>query len=114
MQNKRKHKRFPLQNYLKVSETDSQKHLGYMIDVSEDGFKLLSEDHISKGSELICSLHLPEVLNDRRAISFKARTCWSDKDVNPDYYASGFHINEIDPDGDTVISLIIHKYGHKA
>ena len=65
MQEKRKHKRIPLHYYLKVSETDSQKHLGYMIDVSEAGFKLLSEDHIPKDSKLLCSLHLPEVLNGR-------------------------------------------------
>ena len=113
MVEKRKQKRISLHYYLKVSETNSQEHLGYMIDVSEEGFKLLSERHIPTGSELVCSLHLPEVLNDRKEISFKARACWSGKDVNPDYYASGYHIDEIEPDGETVIAIIIEQYGYK-
>ena len=113
MQDKRKHKRIPLHYYLKVSESDSQEHLGYMIDVSEAGFKLLSENHIPAGSELSCTLQLPDDLNDKKEISFKAMACWSGKDVNPDYYASGYHIDEITPDGEVVISLIIRNYGYQ-
>ena len=109
---KRKHKRIPLHYYLKVSENPTEKHLGYMIDVSEKGFKMLSEDAIPRGSELVCTVHLPEILNNLKEISFRARSCWCCKDVNPDYYASGYHIEEIEPDGETVSSLIIHKYGH--
>jgi hypothetical protein len=109
---KRKHKRIPLHYYLKVSESNSQNHLGYMIDVSEEGFKLLSEQEIPAGSELTCSLQLPDDLEGRTEISFKATACWCVKDVNPDYYVSGYHIDEMEPDGDWVISLIIHHYGY--
>jgi hypothetical protein len=112
-QEKRKHKRIPLHFYLKVSESNSKKHLGYMIDVSKEGFKLLSEDHIPKGSELTCSLQLPEDLDVMDEISFKARSCWTGKDINPDYYVSGYHIDEIEPDGEKIISLIIDHYGYK-
>lgn len=84
-----------------------------MIDVSKEGFKLLSEQEIPVGSELLCVLHLPEVLNDRNKISFLARACWCAKDVNPEYYASGYHIEDIDPDGNVVLSTIIHYYGYK-
>jgi len=84
-----------------------------MIDVSEEGFKMLSEEQIPTGTELVCTLHLPDVIVGKEEISFKAKSCWSGKDVNPDYYASGYHIDEIEPDGETVISLIIHHYGHQ-
>ncbi len=83
-----------------------------MIDVSEEGFKLLSEDQIQTGNELVCTIQLPDDLKGRKELSFKAKSCWSRKDVNPDYYASGYHIEEIEPDGETVIALIIHHYGH--
>lgn len=113
MQDKRKHKRIPLHYYLKVSESNSLEHLGYMIDVSEAGFKLLSENHIPAGSELACTLQLPDDLDNKKEISFKARACWSGKDVNPDYYVSGYHIDEITPAGEVVISLIIRHYGYQ-
>jgi len=74
---------------------------------------VLSEDQIPIGSELNCTVHLPDDLEDWKELSFKARSCWSRKDVNPDYYVSGYHIDEIEPDGETVISLIINHYGHQ-
>jgi hypothetical protein len=85
-----------------------------MIDISKKGFKLLSEKQISVGSELLCVLHLPEIFNDRTAISFVATTRWSSEDDNPDHFVSGYHIKEIEPDGPDVISVIMHYYGHKA
>jgi hypothetical protein len=112
-QEKRKHKRIPLHFYLKVLESNTQKHLGYIIDVSEEGFKLLSEEHIPIGSELTCTLYLPEDIEGFKELSFKATACWSGKDINPNYYISGYHIDEIEPDGDTIISLIIYHYGYK-
>ena len=112
MPEKRKHKRISLHYYMKVSESDSEEHLGYLIDVSKEGFKLLSEDHIPTGTELSCTVHLPDDLKGWKELSFKAKACWSGKDVNPDYYASGYHIDEIEPDGETVIALIIHHYGY--
>jgi hypothetical protein len=113
MQEKRKHKRIPLHYNLKVSANDTEDHLGYMIDVSEEGFKLLSEKQIPTGSEVVCSVQLPEEIKGYKELSFKAVSCWSAQDVNPDYYASGYRIDEIEPDGETVIALIIHQYGHK-
>ena len=113
MKERRKHKRIPLHYYLKVLESNPEEHLGYMIDVSKEGFKLLCEDHIPTGSELACTVHLPEDLKGWKELSFTARSCWSGKDVNPNYYASGYHIDEIEPDGETIIALIIHHYGHK-
>lgn len=112
MQEKRKHKRIPLHYYLMVSEKGTRKELGYMIDVSKEGFKLLSEGPISVGSELLCVLRLPEFFNDRKEISFLATTCWCQKDVNPDYYVSGYRIKDIEPDGPAVISTIMHFYGY--
>ena len=112
MTEKRKHKRIPLHYYLKVSASDSVEHLGHLVDVSKEGFKLLSENHIPTGSELSCTVHLPEDLKGYKELSFKARSCWSGKDVNPNYYASGYHIDEIEPEGETVIALIIHHYGY--
>ena len=113
MSEKRKHKRIPLHYYLKVLESNSEEHIGYLIDVSEEGFKLLSEDHIPKGSKLDCSLQLPDDLDGREEISFTAKSCWTGKDVNPDYYVSGFHIDDIEPDGVKVILSIIYHYGYK-
>ncbi len=112
MKERRKHKRIPLHYYLKVLESNPEELLGYMIDVSKEGFKLLSEDHIPTGTELSCTVHLPDELKGWKELSFKAKVCWSGKDVNPDYYASGYHIDEIQPDGDGVISLIIRHYGY--
>jgi hypothetical protein len=109
---KREHKRIPLHFYLKVSEKGSSKYLGFMIDISKKGFKLLSEEKIPVGTELLCVLHLPEELNGKKDISFMARTCWCAKDVNPEYYASGYHFEDIEPDGDIILSTIMHYYGY--
>ena len=109
---KRKHKRIPLHYYLKVTENDSAEHIGFMIDISEEGFKLLSEKEIPMGTELVCKVHLPDELEGARDLTFKARSCWVGKDVNPDYFASGYHIDEMEPSGETVIALIMRNYGY--
>ena len=113
MQEKRKHKRIPLHYYLKVSGSDTEELLGYMIDVTPEGFKLLGEKQIPAGSQVQCTVELPEEIKGYKELSFRATACWSIQDVNPDYYASGYQIGEIEPEGETVIALIIHHYGHK-
>ena len=83
-----------------------------MVDISEKGFKMISEERISIGSELAFTVHLPDDLKGWKELSFKAWACWCSKDVNPNYYISGYRIDEIEPDGETVIALIIRHYGY--
>ncbi len=113
MAEKRKHKRVPLHFYLQVSEKGSSKQLGYMIEVSKEGLKLLSEEPIKVGNELLCVLHLPEEFNDRRTMSFIAKARWCHQDDNSDNYVSGYHIDEMEPNGSDIISVIMHYYGQK-
>jgi c-di-GMP-binding flagellar brake protein YcgR len=107
MKEKRQHKRVNLIYYLEILDEKTDKLLGYLVDISNGGLMMISEEQMQAGMELQLKMCLPEVEYGNKAITFKANSRWSKLDVNPAFYASGHEFSEIGPvEAETVASLI--------
>ena len=47
----RKHKRVNLIYYLEIYDNNSEKHLGYLVDITPEGLMMISEEEVQAGTE---------------------------------------------------------------
>lgn len=106
----RKLKRKQLVYYLKVSDVDSGNQLGRLVDITEEGLMLISSDPISTGVVFRMELDLPDQEKRTEKLEFEARSIWSKKDVNPNYYDTGFKFVRISGEYVDTIGKLIDEY----
>ena len=110
----RKHKRAHLIEYLEILDHNSGLHIGHLADIAPQGIMVVSQESIPPGRDFSFQLLLPETHTDRKGIVFTARCLWCKKDVNPDFYVSGFQINEITAHEIKIIQDLIKTHGFKS
>ncbi|MBE9521361.1 MAG: PilZ domain-containing protein [Proteobacteria bacterium] len=110
MKEKRKHKRVNLIYYLEIYDNRTDKHLGHLVDITPEGLMMISEKEMEAGAEFHLRMLLPETAYGKKAISFKANSCWVKKDMNPAFFASGYQIVDIGPVESKTITSLIDNY----
>lgn len=111
MAQKRELERKALVYYLKIFEQDSDELLGRLGDITEKGFLLISDKGLPVEKEFDLRMKLPDTYPDEDEIEFIAESVWSQKDVNPDFYATGFKITGISSEAKQTISELIDLIG---
>lgn len=111
MAQKRELERKALVYYLKIFEQDSDELLGRLGDITEKGFLLISDKGLPVEKEFDLRMKLPDTFPDEDEIEFTAESVWSQKDVNPDFYATGFKITGISAEAKQTISELIDLIG---
>lgn len=110
MKEKRKHKRVNLIYYLEIFDNTTDKHLGYLVDITPEGLMMISEEQMPSGEDLHLRMILPETAYGKKAISFNASSRWTKKDVNPAFFASGYQFVDIGPVESKTISSLIDDF----
>jgi hypothetical protein len=111
-QERRRYKRRNLIYYIPVIESDSQRPIGRMADISSKGFKLDSENEIQPGKDFQLGLNTTPDIADISFIGFIARSKWCVADkIEPCQYYIGFDIVDIEPHAAKVVQCIVDKYG---
>ncbi len=101
---KRQRRRWELVFYLRVFIQKDNSLLGHVIDISEDGMMLLSENPIELNKDYELLLEIPASdRKGRRKIALKAHSIWKSSDANPDLYDTGFEL--IDPEAGSVKAI---------
>ena len=111
MKNTRRYIRRHLFFYLQITNVDNGKLMGYVVDISPHGLKVISEEVCETESNMDLKMNLPDEAGQRKAIQFRAKCVWSGKDVNSDFYANGFEITNLDDNTMTTLESIINEYG---
>lgn len=101
--NKRRH----LIYYLPVFDYKTNKVMGHLVDITVKGLMLMSERPLKTDT----IFHLKMFLPGKNELSFKAKSVWAKKDINPDFYDTGFELQDISPDTVKVIERLIAKLG---
>jgi len=109
MENKRRHKRVQLSCLLDVYDVRSKKLLGQVLDITVEGFQLMSQFPIEADFEFTVKLQLPEVISGSSSIEFPVKKVWGLEEMNLFY--SGFHIEKTLPYQVEIIRTLIEKYG---
>jgi len=109
---RRKLKRRHLIYYLRLFNQSTGNLIGHLVDITTEGIKVLSEDPIPVDKHYQFEMQLPEELETEK-ISFDATSVHCEKDTNPDFYATGFRIDQIDSDHAALIEKLIDEFGFR-
>jgi hypothetical protein len=113
MEERRRVKRRHLLYYGRVYDENVQKLLGYLVDITENGFMLLSEEPYPVGVTRRLKLEVTDDVGESPYINFTVRSVWSEPDVDPTHFNTGFQILEIAPSDRALILTIVEKYGFR-
>ncbi|MBN1496025.1 MAG: PilZ domain-containing protein [Spirochaetes bacterium] len=111
----REHQRAYITFYLRVFEGNG--FLGFLIDISREGMKLLSDNILETGREYLIRMKLPASLewkgrkDEDRSIEFSAACQWSKHDyIEKEFYISGFKFSNLGDEEQAIIHEMITAY----
>lgn len=113
MQNRRALQRRQLIYYPGVFDWETGDLLGHVANISTMGMMLLSEKPMQEKRRFRIGMVLPEGIEELRQLNFEAESRWCKKDVNPDYYAIGYVIQDLDSRDTEYIAYLIEQYGFR-
>jgi hypothetical protein len=107
----RKRKRRIFSYYMRVTDSVTQKPIGYLSDISAIGFKLDSTQPLPIGEHYNLRLDLPAEVADKNFLVFMAQSKWCGKDkTDPLTQNVGFEIVNITPQDAVIYNRIIERY----
>lgn len=111
MQEKRKLQRRHLIYYLRVFDRNTVNLIGHLVDITPEGVMVISENPIETGITFQMRMILPKEIFKKEQITFEAISKWSDKDVNPSFYDTGFQLLDISDENRSIIAQLIDDFG---
>ena len=97
--------------YLEVYDDATNELLGHLVDLTTKGIKLVSKDAIPNGRTYTLRMTLPEDYFEEKILRFQATSRWCTNAVNPDFYDTGFQVEDLDRETIDIIMKLIHALG---
>ena len=114
MEERRLLKRRHLIYYLSVEDIDTGRLLGHLVDVTAEGIMLMSSDPIETGRVFRLRMTIPAgAEGTSQAVEFQAKSIRTGKDVNPDFFDTGFHMVSLTPSQLGLIETLIDDHGFR-
>ncbi|HIE57377.1 MAG TPA: PilZ domain-containing protein [Anaerolineales bacterium] len=113
MRERRKIPRRHILFYSRVFDRQTGIFLGYLGDMTEAGMMLISEKPLAVGKVFHLRIDLPDESYTRPALNFDARSAWSEKDIDPNFYNTGFEFVGISDETRQIVSQVIDDYGFR-
>ena len=88
----------------------SSRVVGHLIDISPKGLMLLSDEPIAVNEEYRLRMRLPHEVTESDEVIFRAVSRWCRPDDNPDFYVTGFQIQDLDDEAEKTISSLIEEF----
>jgi len=92
MLNERLHARHQPILYLKVFQQPGGKLVGHLVDISEVGIMLISEEEIEVGARLSLSFSPPGDAGSVEPVQFEAEVRWCRPEANPELLGLGMRV----------------------
>lgn len=89
---------------------DESDAFGRIVDVSEAGFQVITTNILKQGTEHNVRVVWTAENNTNLTIDCRVHVCWCKVDVNPDYFALGFHIDEINKQNKESIRRMMRRW----
>ncbi len=100
--------------FSEVHDRDNRSFSGRLADITKTGLMIISKEKVELEKQFHLEIILPEEVEGRDRINLRAKSLWCKKDVNPDYFATGLEIEEIDVIDEELIEYLIYEYGFNA
>ena len=115
MNERRRLERKDFSYYMQLVDSDTQKMVGHLVDISSNGFKLDSQAPIPLDKDFRLRMDHTSEVADKPAMAFVARSKWCEVDpLDPFIYNVGFQLINISPGDREIINRMIEKYGKKS
>lgn len=111
MLEKRKLQRRHLIYYLRVFDRNTINLIGHLVDITSEGIMIISETPIEVGKSFQMRMILPKEFFGKEQINFDAISRWSDKDINPNFYDTGFQLENISDENIKIVTQLIEDFG---
>ena len=111
MLEKRKFKRRHLIYYLRVFDRNTDILIGHMVDITQDGIRLIGEHPVDIGKIFMLKMVLPSEILGRDRLHFDALCVRCQKDINPDFYDIAFQLLNVSRKHLLVIEQLVDDLG---
>jgi len=111
MAEQRSLKRRHLIYYLKIVDRDTDNLVGFLVDITTRGIMVMSEEPIEIGKVFHMKMLLQTDLSNKQFLHFDAKSKWTDKSINTDFYDTGFELIDIDSDDFKEFDRVIEALG---
>jgi hypothetical protein len=109
MQEKRKHARKHIGCAFKVSDINSKQVIGCMVDLSENGFMLLTDKVHGAGTVLQLRVDFPSEVDGVSYIELGAESLWADAANKPKHFWAGFRIIDLSDSAAATLAVVISR-----
>ena len=111
MADKRKSDRRPFTHYLPVLHGPSGRVIGYLSDISLEGFKLDCSQRLPVGHDFQMMIELSLEIADKTDMAFIARSRWCRPDhIDPTTFNAGFEIINMAPEDMVIFQRMFEQY----
>lgn len=104
-------KRRHLVYYLEVHDADNGELLGHLVDITTRGMMLVSKEPVELDKSFQMQMMLPEGYFKEKMVRFDAVSCWSNNDVNPDFWDTGFKVQPLEMRARQIIMKLVNLIG---
>ena len=98
--------------YLRIYDGMSSKILGHLVDISEKGMMLISDNPIPVNENYRMRMRLPTQMKERSEIMFDATSRWCKSDANPDFFLAGFQMHDLEQSNRDLILTLIRDFSY--
>ncbi|MBC3256380.1 PilZ domain-containing protein [Pseudomonas paralactis] len=106
----RRIERHQLPYFLQVFNRITDKPIGFLGNVSEDGLMLISQLPMMIDVDFELCLKIPAAQGEFYMIDLTATCLWSREDVNPQHYDSGFRVQQPPEEYGQLISALLQYF----
>ena len=93
---RRSEKRRQLIYYLKAFRSDTGELLGHVVNITHNGIMVLARKPLEIGGGVALRIALPFEHEGKTDIHMTVESRWHRKDVNPQYFLTGFQVVAVD------------------
>lgn len=97
--------------YLPVHDQATDAPLGFVGDITAEGVMVLGPQPLEAGRELAIEIRGRAEGPAAPVVRCRARSVWTHRDVNPDFYASGLQFEELPPESRQAVHALIRDIG---
>ncbi len=107
----RKHNRHHLVYYLRIFENNTGKLIGHLVNITAKGIMVLSDEPIELNASFQLKMLLPGKASEKQSMVFNAKSLWCERDVNADFFDTGFQLIDVSQSNVEAIKALIEDFG---
>lgn len=98
--------------FLSVSDGRTGETLGQLVDISQDGVSILSEEPLKPHTNYLLRILVPGNGKPDQRLEFEAESRWTSPDPDSESHTTGFHIAFLPDEQRNLIERLVNDFGY--